>query len=133
MEQLRAARGGGVKVVMVHENDAARGGCAFAIFFDGRTPEVLKGLYDALALALYSGPFWPVSVALVAKALPHPISGEPITGPFYDAGTTWDSTFGKIASTCVCQRSISSSLGCRLVCVYGSRQRNPVVLASSPW
>ena len=63
----------------------------------------------------------PDAEALVAKALPHPISGEPITGPFYDAGTTWDSTFGKIASTCVRRRSISSSLGCRLACVYGSR------------
>ena len=56
----------------------------------------------------------PDAEALVAKALPHPISGEPITGPFYDAGTTWDSTFGKIASTCVRRRSISSSLVCRL-------------------
>ena len=69
VEQLRLARAGGVKVVMVHENDAARGGCAFAIFFDGRTPEVLKDLYADLAVALYSGAFWPVSVALVAKAL----------------------------------------------------------------
>ena len=74
----------------------------------------------------------PDAEALVAKALPHPISGEPITGPFYDAGTTWDSTFGKIASTCVHQRSISSSLVCRLVCVCGPRQRNPAVLVPSP-
>ena len=63
----------------------------------------------------------PDAGALVAKALPHPISGEPITGPFYDAGTTWDSTFGKIASTCVHQRSISSSLACRLVlCAFAA-------------
>ena len=43
----------------------------FGIFFDGRTPEDLKqgGLYSDLALALYSGAFWPVSVALVAKAM----------------------------------------------------------------
>ena len=67
---------------MVHENDPTRGGCAFGLFFDGRTPdEVLKpllgsgneqlrgGIYDDLALALYSGAYWPVSVALVAKAL----------------------------------------------------------------
>ena len=26
------------------------------------------GIYNALALALYPGPFWPVSVALVAQA-----------------------------------------------------------------
>ena len=72
-EQLRAgcAEGSDAKVLMVHENDAARGGCDFGIFFDGRTPEDLKqgGLYDALALALYSSAFWTVSVALVAKAL----------------------------------------------------------------
>ena len=56
---------------MVHENDDARGGCAFGIFFDGRTPEDLKqgGIYSDLALALYSASFWPVSVALVAGVL----------------------------------------------------------------
>ena len=37
--------------------------------------------------------------ALVAAGTVHPLTGEPITGPFYAAGTTWDSTFGKIAST----------------------------------
>ena len=43
----------------------------FGTFFDGRTPQDLLagGLYRALALALYSGPFWPVSVALIAGAL----------------------------------------------------------------
>ena len=35
---------------------------------------------------------------LVATGVLHPLTGEPITGPFYAAGTTWDSTFGKIAS-----------------------------------
>ena len=30
---------------------------------------IADGLYKALALALYPGSFWPVSVALVAKAL----------------------------------------------------------------
>jgi dipeptidyl-peptidase-3 len=29
----------------------------------------------------------------------HPVTGEPITGPFYSKGATWDSTFGKIASS----------------------------------
>ena len=28
----------------------------------------------------------------------HPISGVPISGPFYAPGATWDSTFGKVAS-----------------------------------
>ena len=48
---------------MVHENDPARGGCDFFFFFDGRTPDDLLqgGLYHDLALALYSGHFWPTS------------------------------------------------------------------------
>ena len=37
--------------------------------------------------------------AKVQAAVPHPISGDPITGPFYPEGATWDSTFQKIAST----------------------------------
>ena len=36
---------------------------------------------------------------LVAEQAPHPLTGEPITGPFYAAGGTWDSTFGKLASS----------------------------------
>ena len=70
-EQLHVARAGDVKVVMVHENDAARGGCDFGVYFDGRTSDDLLqgGLYDDLAVALYSGHFWPTSVALLAKAL----------------------------------------------------------------
>jgi hypothetical protein len=102
-EELRRARAAGstIEVLMVHENDAERGGCEFRIFFDGRTPSDLKqnGIYDvkdpftalcpspsrlsaaysptrpispraqALALALYSEQFWPVSAALVAKAM----------------------------------------------------------------
>ena len=46
-------------------------GCDFGLFFDGRTPQDLlhAGIYNDLAIALYSGAFWPVSVTLVAKAL----------------------------------------------------------------
>ena len=60
-----------LKILMAHENDAARGGCDFGILFDGRTPQDLlaSGIYSDLALALYSGPFFPVSVALVANIL----------------------------------------------------------------
>lgn len=39
------------------------------------------------------------SDALVESKMLHPITQEPITGPFYPRGSTWDSTFGKIAST----------------------------------
>ena len=49
-EELRRARTAGstVEVLMVHENDAERGGCEFNIFFDGRTPADLKqgGIYE---------------------------------------------------------------------------------------
>ena len=70
-EELRSARAAGVKVLIVHENDQERGGCEFCMFFDGRTPQDLVegGIYDALAVALYSGQFWPVSAALAAKGL----------------------------------------------------------------
>ena len=40
----------------------------------------------------------PDAAALVASQLAHPVSGAPITGPFYAPGATWDTTFGKIAS-----------------------------------
>jgi dipeptidyl-peptidase-3 len=35
----------------------------------------------------------------VSSGLAHPITGEPITGPFYAPGATWGSTFGKISPT----------------------------------
>lgn len=72
-EELRSIRqeGSPTKICMVHENDLARGGCNFGIFFDGRTPQDLlqDGLYKALAIALYPDQFFPVSVAMVAKAI----------------------------------------------------------------
>jgi len=48
-EELRRSRAAGSKVVMVHENDQERGGCEFATFFDGRTPQFLNGIYDVRA------------------------------------------------------------------------------------
>ena len=45
-EELRTARAAGIEVVMLHENDQERGGCEFAIFFDGRTPQFLNGIYN---------------------------------------------------------------------------------------
>ena len=69
--ELREARAAGAPaVVMVHETDVTRGGCEFATFFSTTPQDLIRdGLYKALALALYSGPFWPASVALVARAL----------------------------------------------------------------
>jgi dipeptidyl-peptidase-3 len=40
----------------------------------------------------------PDAKALVRDKTPHPLTGEPITGPFYKPGATYDTTFGKIAS-----------------------------------
>lgn len=37
--------------------------------------------------------------ALVASGKLHPLTKEPITGPFYQPGSTWDTTFGSLAST----------------------------------
>jgi len=69
-EELRRARAAGFPVVMLHENDEENGGCEFGRFF-ATTPQdlIAGGLYKALALAFYPGPFMPVSVALVATAL----------------------------------------------------------------
>lgn len=39
------------------------------------------------------------AVALVESKLEHPITGDPVSGPFYTPGSTWDSTFGKVASS----------------------------------
>ena len=56
---------------MLHENNPAKHGCEFSVFFDGRTPSDLmqEGIYSALALALYPGEFQATSVALAALAL----------------------------------------------------------------
>jgi hypothetical protein len=71
VEELRAARKHHYPILMLHENDPACGGCEFGIFFDGRTPTDLLqgGIYSALALAMYPGPFLPASIALAAMAL----------------------------------------------------------------
>ena len=75
---MRFALDAEVPLLLLHENDQANGGCEFGRFFQ-TTPQDLidpephgrshDKLYSQLALALYSGPFWPVSVALVAKSL----------------------------------------------------------------
>ena len=57
-EELRRARAAGskIEIVMVHENDQARGGCEFGILFDGRTPGDLldSGVYNVRPLPLPS-------------------------------------------------------------------------------
>ena len=70
-KEVLAAKKAGFPIIMLHENDPAKHGCEFGVFFDGRTPsELLKeGIYTALALALYPGEFQATSIALAALVL----------------------------------------------------------------
>jgi len=44
-----------MQIVMLHENDPARGGCAFAQFFKSTPTDLIsEGLYDVLALAMHT-------------------------------------------------------------------------------
>jgi hypothetical protein len=57
-------------IVMLHENDMDNGGCEFARFFSTTPQDIIAGgLYKALALAYYPGPFRQVSLTLGAKKL----------------------------------------------------------------
>ena len=69
-EHVKAARARGVPIVMAHENDPERGGCAFARFFSTTPPDLIQGgLYKALASACYPGEHRAASIALLGKAL----------------------------------------------------------------
>ena len=59
-----------IRIVLVHENDPAKGGCDFGSFF-GTTPQKLidEGIYKEIAIALHTPPHRAVSLALVAQAL----------------------------------------------------------------
>ena len=67
-DEVRGAMLNNVPLVMVHENDATKGGCEFSTFFR-TTPEDLirDGLYKKLALAAMPPPLRDVSLALIAK------------------------------------------------------------------
>ena len=42
-KEVLAAKKAGFPIIMLHENDPAKHGCEFGVFFDGRTPsELLK-------------------------------------------------------------------------------------------
>ena len=59
-----------IRIVLVHENDPAKGGCEFGTFF-GTTPQRLidEGIYKEIAIALHTPPHRAISLALVAQAL----------------------------------------------------------------
>jgi len=67
----------------------------------GEAFEVQVGIHELLGHG--SGKLFhagtPGAAKLVEEKFANPITGEPVTGPFYPTGSTWDSTFGKIAST----------------------------------
>ena len=76
-EQVRKARAEHAAIVMIHENDAASGGCEFGHFFSTTPRDLIQGgLYKALALAFYPQPFRHTSSCLIARALG---AVEPIT------------------------------------------------------
>eukprot|EP00966_Prymnesium_polylepis_P223218 5164298-Prymnesium_polylepis.1 len=68
--EAKQARASGIEILLVHENDVARGGCPFDKLFQ-TTPEELvsEGLYDKVAVACHPGPHRFVSLALVAREL----------------------------------------------------------------
>jgi dipeptidyl-peptidase-3 len=61
--------------------------------------EVQVGIHELLGHG--SGKLYHVGTpdAEALTGQPHPLTGEPITGPFYAPGATWGSTFGKISPT----------------------------------
>ena len=69
--ELLAVQKAGCSILMMHENDPCKGGCEFRVYFDGRTPsELLQGgIYETLAISLFSGAYQPVSIALAIRAL----------------------------------------------------------------
>ena len=66
----------------------------------GESFEVQVGVHELLGHG--SGKLFhrgtPDAERLLADKVAHPLHGEPVSGPFYAPGATWDSTFGKLAS-----------------------------------
>ena len=69
--EVRQARAAGLPVVLVHENDGARDGCAFDTLFQTTPQELIDGgLYNTLAEPFVSGEAHrKLSYALLAKKL----------------------------------------------------------------
>ena len=69
-DEVRAAQRRGLEILLIHECDEERHGCAFETFFE-QTPQLLitEGLYNQLAITCHAPPFRQVSLALAVKAL----------------------------------------------------------------
>jgi hypothetical protein len=68
--EVRAARALGIALLMIHETDEARGGCAFDHFFHVTPPDLVKsGLYRQMAIAWHQGEHLCVSRARAAEVL----------------------------------------------------------------
>ena len=69
-KDVRASQAAGLKVLLVHENDASKGGCDFGLFFATTPPGLINdGLYSDIAIALHTPPHRAVSLTLVAQAV----------------------------------------------------------------
>ena len=69
-DEVRAAQRRGLEILLIHECDEERHGCAFETFFE-QTPQLLitEGLYNQLAITCHAPPFRQVSLSLAVKAL----------------------------------------------------------------
>jgi hypothetical protein len=69
-DHVRKARGVGVKIVLAHETDPAKGGCEFNEFFRSTPSDLVTGgLYSRIAVAFHPGQHRLVSYCLLAKDL----------------------------------------------------------------
>jgi len=70
-DEVRLALSAGTRVAMIHENDEAKSGCPFYVFFQTTPPDLISsGLYKSLAIAFMgSEAHREVSRALFAKVL----------------------------------------------------------------
>jgi dipeptidyl-peptidase III len=96
----------------------------------GTAFEVQVGIHELLGHG--SGKLYhrgtPDAEHLVQSGMLHPLTGQPITGPFYASGATWGSTFGKIAPTYEeCRAECTGLYLClvpKVLSVFGLEQGN---------
>ena len=71
-EQVKQAREDKLKIVMVHENDPALGGCAFDRMFEVTPQELINdGLYRNLARSFFPGAYREAPLAIICVWMRH--------------------------------------------------------------